>query len=84
MKHLSSAIAFCETNLKLDDPYDYDIMEYNAEHLYAINDKNKGSGLSFYFNLFTAEVHNWTWYSKLYFKKFMICMWELIVLVCLV
>ena len=26
MKHLTSVIAFCETNLKLDDPYDYDIM----------------------------------------------------------
>ena len=49
MKHLPSVIAFCETNLKLDDPYDYDIMKYNAEHLYAINDKNKGSGLSFYY-----------------------------------
>ena len=36
------------------------------------------------FNPFTAEVHIWTWYSKLYFKKFMICMWELIVLICFV
>ena len=49
MNHLPSVIAFCETNLKLDDQYDYDITEYNAEHLYAINDKNKGSGLSFYY-----------------------------------
>ena len=49
MNNLPSVIAFCETNLKLDDQYDYDITEYNTEHLYAINDKNKGSGLSFYY-----------------------------------
>ena len=49
MNHLPSAIAFCETNLKSDDPYDYDITDYNAEHLYAISAKNKGSGLSFYY-----------------------------------
>ena len=48
MNNLPSVIGFCETNLKLDDQYDYDITEYNAEHLYAIDDKNKGSGLSFY------------------------------------
>ena len=36
MNNLPSVIAFCETNLKLDDQYDYDITEYNAEHLYAI------------------------------------------------
>ena len=49
MNNLPSVIAFCETNLKLDDQYNYDITEYNAEHLYAIHDKNKGSGLSFYY-----------------------------------
>ena len=49
MNNLPSVIAFCETNLKLDDQYDYDITEYNAEHVYAINDKNKESGLSFYY-----------------------------------
>ena len=38
-----------------------------------------------YINPFTAEVHIlWSWYSKLYFKKFMICMFKLIVLICLV
>ena len=31
------------------DQYDYDIADYNAEHLYAISAKNKGSGLSFYY-----------------------------------
>ena len=48
MRYLPSVLTFCETNLKSDDQYDYDITEYNAEHLYAINTKNKGSGLSFY------------------------------------
>ena len=49
MNHLPSVIAFCETNLKSDDQYDYDIAVYNAEHLYAISAKNKGSGLSFHY-----------------------------------
>ena len=49
MNHLPSVIAFCETNLKSDDQYDYDITDYNAEHLYAISAKNKGSGLCFYY-----------------------------------
>ena len=49
MNHLPSVIAFCETNLKSEDQYDYDITNYNAEHLYDINAKNKGSGLSFYY-----------------------------------
>ena len=65
MNHLPSVIAFCETNLKSDDQYDYDIKDYNAEHLYAINAKNKGSGLSFYykkscvfFRLASLDVRN--------------------------
>ena len=64
MNHLPSVIAFCETNLKSDDQYDYDIADYNAEHLYAISAKNKRSGLSFYyqkscdFRLASLDIRN--------------------------
>ena len=45
-----SILSFCETNLKRDDPEDYSISGYNSEHLYGISDKNKGSGISLYYN----------------------------------
>ena len=45
-----SILSFYETNLKRDDPEDYLISGYNSEHLYAISDKNKGSGISLYYN----------------------------------
>ena len=50
MKKLPSIIAFCEANLKIDDPDNYTIFEYNSEHFYALPNKNKGSGLSMYYN----------------------------------
>ena len=50
MKKLPSIIAFCETNLKIDDPDNYTISEYNSEHFYALHNKSKGSGLSIYYN----------------------------------
>ena len=45
---IPSLIAFCETNLDEDDIHDFNILDYNAEHLYAIPGKKKGSGLSIY------------------------------------
>ena len=50
MKELPSIIAFCETNLKIDDPDNYTISEYNSEHFYALHNKSKGSGLSIYYS----------------------------------
>ena len=50
MKKLPSIIAFCEANLKIDDPDNYNISEYNWEHFYALHNKSKGSGLSIYYN----------------------------------
>ena len=44
-----SILSFCETNLKRDDLEDYSISGYNSEHLYAISDKSKGSGISLYY-----------------------------------
>ena len=43
-----SLIAFCETNLDEDDIHDFNMTDYNAEHLYAIPGKKKGSGLSIF------------------------------------
>ena len=45
---IPSLIAFCETNLDEDDIHDFNMLDYNAEHLYAIPGKKKGSGLSIY------------------------------------
>ena len=41
MKTKPSLIAFCETNFKQDDIDDYEIKNYNCEHLYAKYDKKK-------------------------------------------
>ena len=49
MKTKPSLIAFCETNFKHDDIDDYEIKNYNCEHLYAKYDKNKGSGITIYY-----------------------------------
>ena len=49
INYTPSIISFCETNLKSDDPEDYSISSYNSEHLFAIPDKNKGSGISLYY-----------------------------------
>ena len=49
MKTKPSLIAFCETNFKQDDIHDYEIKNYNCEHLYAKYDKNKGSGITIYY-----------------------------------
>ena len=43
-----SLIAFCKTNLDEDDIHDFNMTDYNAEHLYAIPGKKKGSGVSIY------------------------------------
>ena len=43
-----SLIAFCETNLDEDDIHDFNMIDYNAEHLYALPGKKKGSWLSIY------------------------------------
>ena len=45
---IPSLIAFCETNLDEDDIHDFNMLDYNADHLYAIPGKKKGSGLSIY------------------------------------
>ena len=45
---IPSLIAFCETNLDEYDIHDFNMLDYNAEHLYAIPGKKKGSGLSIY------------------------------------
>ena len=45
---IPSLIAFCETNLDEDDIHDFNMLDYNAEHLYAVPGKKKGSGLSIY------------------------------------
>ena len=44
-----SFIAFCETSFKESDINYYEISGYNSEHLYGINNKSKGSGISLYF-----------------------------------
>ena len=44
-----SFTAFCETNFKESDINYYEISGYNSEHLYGINNKSKGSGISLYF-----------------------------------
>ena len=49
INYTPSIISFCETNLKSDDPEDYSISSYNSEHLFAIPNKNKGSGISLYY-----------------------------------
>ena len=36
--------------MKIDDPDNYTISEYNSEHFYALPNRNKGSGLSVYYN----------------------------------
>ena len=43
-----SLIAFGETNLDEDDIHDFNMTDYNAEHLYAIPGKKKGSRLSIF------------------------------------
>ena len=45
---IPSLIAFCETNLDEDDIHDFNMIDCNAEHFYAIPGKKKGSGLSIY------------------------------------
>ena len=49
IKTKPSLIAFCETNLKQDDIDDYEIKNYNSEHLYAKHNKSKGSGITIYY-----------------------------------
>ena len=49
MKAKPSIIAFCETNFKQDDIDDYEIKNYNCEHLYAKYNKKKGSGITIYY-----------------------------------
>ena len=49
MKTKPSLIAFCETNFKQDDIDDYEIKNYNCEHLYAKYNKKKGSGITIYY-----------------------------------
>ena len=48
MKTKPSLIAFSETNFKHDID-DYDIINYNSEHLYVKDNKNKGSGITIYY-----------------------------------
>ena len=48
MNCIPSLIAFCETNLDEDDIHHFNMIDYNAEHFYAIPGKKKGSGLSIY------------------------------------
>ena len=38
---IPSLIAFCEINLDEDDIHDFNMLDYNAEHLYAIPGKKK-------------------------------------------
>ena len=45
---IPSLIVFCETNLDEDEIHDFNMIDYNAEHFYAIPGKKKGSGLSIY------------------------------------
>ena len=49
MKTKPSLIAFSETNFKHDDNDDYNIINHNSEHLYAQDNKNKGSGITLYY-----------------------------------
>ena len=39
---------FNETNVKENEPHDFDIESYNCEMLYAIDNKSKGSGIAVY------------------------------------
>ena len=59
INYTPSIISFCETNLKSDDPEDYSISSYNSEHLFAIPDKNKGSGISLCYKkrIYLTEYH---------------------------
>ena len=42
---------FCETNLKANEPHDFNISpDFLHEHLYAIEDKRKGSGISIFYD----------------------------------
>ena len=50
MERLPSIITFCETNFKHDEPDEYVIGNYNAEHFHAIENKKKGSGISLYYD----------------------------------
>ena len=50
MERLPSIITFCETNFKHDEPDEYVISNYNAEHFHAIENKKKGSGISLYYD----------------------------------
>ena len=45
---IPSLIAFCETNLDEDNINDFNMLDSNTEHFYAIPGKKKGSGLSIY------------------------------------
>ena len=49
IKTKPSLIAFCETNFKQDAIDDYEIKNYNSEHLYAKHNKSKGSGIKIYY-----------------------------------
>ena len=49
MNQLPSVIAFCETNFKSDKTCEYEIFNYSSDHLHAIDNKSKGSGLSIYY-----------------------------------
>ena len=40
---------FNETNVKENEPHDFDIESYNCEMLYAIDNKSKGSGIAVYY-----------------------------------
>ena len=44
---IPSLISFCETNLDEDDIHDFNMTDYNAEHLYAIPGKKKALGYLF-------------------------------------
>ena len=50
MERLPSIITFCETNFKHDEPDEYAISNYNAEHFHAIENKKKGSSISLYYD----------------------------------
>ena len=43
---IPSLISFCETGLGGDDVRDFNMIDYSAEHLYAVPGKGRGSGLS--------------------------------------
>lgn len=47
---LFSIYCFVETNLHESEPHDFHLPDYYSEHLYAIDGKSKGSGISLFFH----------------------------------